>query len=230
VPVQGAGAAAAIAAGLRAAAQLPQVEVIIAGRGGGSLEDLWAFNEEVVARAIIASPIPVVSAVGHEIDVTIADLVADRRALTPSEAGELVVPQRADVLTDFAHLGSRMETAMREALRRRRLLVDRLAGCRALTRPLETVRDRHQQLGELSQRLGRGVRRRIERASDELRSLSGHLDALSPLKVLGRGYSLTRREMTGEIIRRAEGVRVGERVRTNLADGQLTSVVERVEP
>jgi exodeoxyribonuclease VII large subunit len=230
VPVQGAGAATAIAVGLRAAAQLPRVDVIIAGRGGGSLEDLWAFNEEVVARAIFASPIPVVSAVGHEIDVTISDLVADKRALTPSEAGELVVPQRADVLIDFAHLGSRMETAVREALRRWRLLVDRLAGCRALTRPLETVRDRQQQLEELSQRLGRGVRRRIERASHELRSLSGHLDALSPLKVLGRGYSLTRRETTGEIIRRAEDVRVGERVRAILSEGQLTSVVEAVEP
>jgi exodeoxyribonuclease VII large subunit len=229
VPVQGAGAAAAIAAGLRSAAQLPRVDVIIAGRGGGSLEDLWEFNEEVVARAIFASPIPVVSAVGHEIDVTIADLVADKRALTPSEAGELVVPQRADVLTDFAHLGSRMETAMREALRRRRLFVDRLAGCRALTRPLETVRYRQQQLHDLSQRLGRGARRRIERTSHELRSLSGHLDALSPLKVLGRGYSLTRRETTGEIVRRVEDVGIGERIRTNLAEGQLISVVERVE-
>src|ERR1700722_586427 len=131
VPVQGEQAAPAIAGGLRAAAALPRVDVIVTGRGGGSLEDLWAFNEEVVARAIFNSPIPVVSAVGHEIDVTIADLVADKRALTPSEAGELVVPQRADVLTDFAHLGSRMETAMREAFRRRRLFVDRLAGCRA---------------------------------------------------------------------------------------------------
>src|SRR5580693_511566 len=113
VPVQGEQAAPAIAAGLRAAARLPRVDVIIAGRGGGSLEDLWAFNEEVVARAIFSCPIPVVSAVGHEIDVTIADLVADKRALTPSEAGELVVPERADVLSDLGHLAVRMESAAR---------------------------------------------------------------------------------------------------------------------
>jgi exodeoxyribonuclease VII large subunit len=229
VPVQGESAAAAIAAGLRLVERLPRVDVVVTGRGGGSLEDLWAFNEEVVARAIFACPIPVVSAVGHEIDVTIADLVADKRALTPSEAGELVVPQRTDVLSDLAHLAVRIESAVRDALRRRRLALDALAGCRALARPLDSVRDRQRQLDELSERLGRGIRRRIERASHELRALSGHLDALSPLKVLGRGYSLTRRESTGEIVRRADDVGVGERVETVFAAGKLTSLVERVE-
>jgi exodeoxyribonuclease VII large subunit len=229
VPVQGETAAPAIAAGLRSAARLPRVDVIIAGRGGGSLEDLWAFNEEVVARAIFASPIPVVSAVGHEIDVTIADLVADKRALTPSEAGELVVPQRADVLSDLAHFAVRIESAERDALRRRWLAVDALAGCRALGRPFDLVRDRQRRLDELSERLGRGMRGRVERASHDLRALSGHLDALSPLKVLGRGYSLTRRVSTGEIVRRPDDVRVGEQVETLLAEGRLTSLVERVE-
>ncbi len=108
VPVQGQQAAPAIAAGLRAAVRCPGWTSSSAGRGGGSLEDLWAFNEEIVARAIFACPIPVVSAVGHEIDVTIADLVADKRALTPSEAGELVVPERADVLSDLGHVAARM--------------------------------------------------------------------------------------------------------------------------
>jgi exodeoxyribonuclease VII large subunit len=229
VPVQGEQAALAIAAGLRAAARLPRVDVIIAGRGGGSLEDLWAFNEEVVARAIFSCPIPVVSAVGHEIDVTIADLVADKRALTPSEAGELVVPERAEILSDFAHLGVRLESAARIVMRRRRQLLDTLGGSRALGRPFDIVRDRQRQLDELSQRFSGGVRRRIERASHELRALSAHLDALSPLKVLGRGYSLTRRESNGEIVRKADDVRVGERIETVLADGRVGSLVERVE-
>jgi exodeoxyribonuclease VII large subunit len=230
VPVQGQQAAPAIAAGLRAAVRLPRVDVIVCGRGGGSLEDLWAFNEEIVARAIFACPIPVVSAVGHEIDVTIADLVADKRALTPSEAGELVVPERADVLSDLGHLAARMESAARDVLRRRRLTLDALAGCRALSRPFDLVRERQRQLDEWSLRMGSGMRRRIERASRELQALSAHLDALSPLKVLGRGYSLTRREPTGEIIRRADDVGVGERIETLLAEGRLTSLVERVEP
>jgi exodeoxyribonuclease VII large subunit len=230
VPVQGEQAAPAIAAGLRAATRLPRVDVIIAGRGGGSLEDLWAFNEEVVARAIYACPIAVVSAVGHEIDVTIADLVADKRALTPSEAGELVVPQRAEVLSDFAHLAVRLESAARAAMRRRRQMLEALGASRGLARPFDIVHDRQRQLDELSQRIGGGVRRRIERASRELRSLSAHLDALSPLKVLGRGYSLTRRESTGEIVRKADEVRVGERIETLLADGRLGSLVERVDP
>jgi len=229
VPVQGPGSAAAIAAGLRSATRLPDVDVIVTGRGGGSLEDLWAFNEEIVARAILACPIPVVSAVGHEIDVTIADLVADKRALTPSEAGELVVPQRTDILSDVAHLAVRMESAARDALRRRRLALDALAGCRALSRPLDQVRDRQRQLEELSHRIAGGMRRRIERASHELQALSMHLDALSPLKVLSRGYSLTRREPTGEIVRRADEVQVGERIETLLGEGRLSSVIERVE-
>jgi exodeoxyribonuclease VII large subunit len=193
------------------------------------LEDLWAFNEEIVARAIFNSPIPVVSAVGHEIDVTIADLVADRRALTPSEAGELVVPQRADVLSDLAHLGVRMQSAVAEVVRRRRQALDAMAGRRALNRPFDLVRDRQQRLDELSQRLDRGIRRRFERAGHELRALSAQLDALSPLKVLGRGYSLTRHEATGDLIRRAGDVQVGERIGTVLGEGRLTSVVETVE-
>jgi exodeoxyribonuclease VII large subunit len=229
VPVQGQQAAPEIALGLRRAARLPCVDVIITGRGGGSLEDLWAFNEEAVARAIFASPIPVVSAVGHEVDVTIADLVADRRALTPSEAGELVVPQRADILSDLAHLAARMESGVRESLKRRRLSLEALTRTRALSRPLDLVRDRQRQLDELSQRLGGGMRRRLERARRELEASSAHLDALSPLKVLGRGYSVTRREATGEIVRRADEISVGERIETLLAEGRLASVVERVE-
>jgi exodeoxyribonuclease VII large subunit len=229
VAVQGGTAAGEIAAALRCLPRLPGVDVVITGRGGGSLEDLWAFNEEVVARAIVECPIPVVSAVGHEVDVTIADLVADQRALTPSEAGEIVVPQRAEVLSELEHLGSRMKSAMQNGLRRRGLLVDALAGARALARPLEVVHDRERKIDELSDRLRRGIRQQVERARRRLEAIGGTIDALSPLKVLGRGYSLTRREATGEILRQASDVRIGERIETRLARGRLTSVVDGVE-
>lgn len=228
VAVQGASAAPEIAAALRNVARVPGVDVVITGRGGGSLEDLWAFNEEIVARAIYECPVPVVSAVGHEVDVTIADLVADRRALTPSEAAEIVVPQRAEVLSDLQHLGTRLYGAMQNALRRRRLVVDGLAGSRAVARPLERLRDRERQIDELSERLRRGIRQRIEFARHTLGAIGGTIDALSPLKVLSRGYSLTRRDESREILRESVEVRIGERIETVLARGRLTSVVDSV--
>jgi exodeoxyribonuclease VII large subunit len=229
VAVQGQAAAGEIAAALKAVPRVPGVDVVITGRGGGSLEDLWAFNEEVVARAIYECPIPVVSAVGHEVDVTIADLIADRRALTPSEAGEIVVPDRAEVVSDLEHLGRRMRAALENGLHRRGLLVGTLAASRALARPLELVHDRERTVDELSDRLRRAVQRQTERARHRLEALGGTIDALSPLKVLSRGYSLSYRAATGEIVRRASEVRVGERIETRLADGRLTSIVDGVE-
>ncbi|HUE17506.1 MAG TPA: exodeoxyribonuclease VII large subunit [Planctomycetaceae bacterium] len=229
VAVQGQTAAGEISAALRSISRLPGVDVVITGRGGGSLEDLWAFNEEVVARAILDCPVPVVSAVGHEVDVTIADLVADKRALTPSEAGEIVVPDRVEILSELEHLGSRISIAMQNSLRRRGLLVDALAGSRALARPLELVHDRERTLDELSDRLRRAIQRQVERARHRVEAIGGTIDALSPLKVLSRGYSLTRCEATGEITRRASDVRIGERIETRLARGRLTSVVDSVE-
>jgi len=229
VAVQGQTAAGEISAALRSISRLAGVDVVITGRGGGSLEDLWAFNEEVVARAILDCPVPVVSAVGHEVDVTIAVLVADKRALTPIEAGEIVVPDRADVLSELEHLGSRIRIAMQNDLRRRGLLVDALAGSRALARPLELVHDRERTIDELADRLRRAIRRQVERARHRVEAIGGTIDALSPLKVLSRGYSLTRCEATGEIPRRASDVRIGERIETRLARGRLTSVVDGVE-
>jgi exodeoxyribonuclease VII large subunit len=171
VAVQGQTAAGEISAALRSISRLPGVDVVITGRGGGSLEDLWAFNEEVVARAILDCPVPVVSAVGHEVDVTIADLVADKRALTPSEAGEIVVPDRVEILSELEHLGSRISIAMQNSLRRRGLLVDALAGSRALARPLELVHDRERTLDELSDRFATG-----DPAASRARSSPGRSD------------------------------------------------------
>ena len=229
VAVQGQTAAAEIAAALRNVPRLPGIEVVITGRGGGSLEDLWAFNEEVVARAIFECSVPVVSAVGHEVDVTIADLIADKRALTPSEAGEIVVPDCADVLCELEHLESRMRSALKESLRRRGLLIDGLAGSRALARPLEVVHDRERKIDELADRLRRATCRQVERARHQLEAAGCTLDALSPLKVLYRGYSLSRNAATGELLRRASDVRVGDRIETRLAQGRLTSIVESAD-
>jgi len=122
-----------------------------------------------------------------------------------------------------------MKSAMQNGLRRRGLLVDALAGARALARPLEVVHDRERKIDELSDRLRRGIRQQVERARRRLEAIGGTIDALSPLKVLGRGYSLTRREATGEILRQASDVRIGERIETRLARGRLTSVVDGVE-
>jgi exodeoxyribonuclease VII large subunit len=202
---------------------------VITGRGGGSLEDLWAFNEEIVARAIFECPIPVVSAVGHEVDVTIADLIADKRALTPSEAGEIVVPDRADVVSDLQHLARRLESAMRNQMHRRNLLLDGLGGTRALARPLELVHDRERMVDELSDRLRRAIGRQVERARHRLEAAGCTIDALSPLKVLNRGYSLTRSLTAGKILRAPADVCVGDRVETRLAHGRLTSIVDAVE-
>jgi exodeoxyribonuclease VII large subunit len=229
VAVQGGAAAGEIATALRCVPRIPGVDVVITGRGGGSLEDLWAFNEEVVARAIFECPIPVVSAVGHEVDVTIADLVADHRALTPSEAGEIVVPQRAEILSELEDLASRLRVAIRNGLRRRGMLLDAMAGARALARPLEVIRDRERTIDELSDRLRRSIRQQVELARRRIEAIGGTIDALSPLKVLSRGYSLSRRQGTGEIVRQASDVHIGDRIETRLARGRLTSVVDGVE-
>jgi exodeoxyribonuclease VII large subunit len=229
VAVQGAAAAGEIAAALRSVHRVPGVDVVIAGRGGGSLEDLWAFNEEIVARAIFECPIPVVSAVGHEVDVTIADLIADKRALTPSEAGEIVVPDRDDVISDLEHLTRRLQAAMRNHMHRRNLLLEGVARSRALARPLELVHDRERVVDELSDRLRRAIGRQTERARHRLEAAGCTIDALSPLKVLNRGYSLTRNAATGKILRSATEVSAGDRIETFLAQGRLTSTVDTVE-
>ena len=237
VPVQGEGAAPQIAAALRFVSNIPDVDVIITGRGGGSLEDLWPFNEEVVARAIYESPIPVISAVGHEIDVSISDLVADRRALTPSEAAELVVPLRGEVLTDLHRSRDRLVSALRQRAERARLTLDALAARRVFQRPLQRIHDLTTRVDELDNRIRRAIRRRTERAQQTVAGLSGSLEALSPLKVLQRGYSVTCRPAPsdsdasfGELIRSAEQLEIGDPIVTHLSKGRVTSRVESLDP
>lgn len=229
VAVQGDGAAQQIAAALRKVHLLPEVDVVITGRGGGSVEDLWAFNEEVVARAIYDCPIPVVSAVGHEIDVSIADLVADRRALTPSEAGELVVPLLTEVQQTLDHIRRRMTTALQQRAQRARLTLDNLRQRRCFAKPLQRVHDLAARLDELEGRLQRGLRGRVETSRQQLATLAASLDALSPLGVLKRGYSLTKRLLDGQLVRDAGQLAPGDAISTLLASGSVVSRVERVE-
>lgn len=229
VKVQGEGAAQEIAAALRNVHRLPDVDVVICGRGGGSLEDLWAFNEEVVARAIAACRLPVISAVGHEIDVTIADLVADVRALTPSEAGERVVPDRAEVSRALGNLQQRLVSGLKNRAGNARLQLDGLRSRRVFARPFQRVHDELTRLDELDVRLRRAIRQRAVASKQQLDLASATLDALSPLKVLGRGYSITRRAETGDLVTASGQLAIGDRITTILAAGQLTSRIESTD-
>lgn len=230
VAVQGKGAAQQIAEALRTVPRIPDVDLIITGRGGGSLEDLWAFNEEIVARAVYDSPIPVISAVGHEIDVSIADLVADRRALTPSEAGELAVPLYSDVVRDLHGMRDRLCAALRDRAGQARMQLDSLATRRVFTRPKERLHDRTARLDELADRLQRGIRRRMEAAQRDVAGVAASLDALSPLKVLRRGYTVTTRTDDGKVVREAARLASGQKISTLFEKGKVVSTVDTVEP
>ncbi len=231
VRVQGDGAAGEIAAGIELVNRLAQpVDVLVVGRGGGSLEDLWAFNEEIVVRAIHASRIPVVSAVGHEIDVTLSDLVADVRALTPSEAAERIAPAADEVLAYLARQRQRLAQALRTSATTARARLDALAARRVFRRPLERVLLWEQRLDELATRHARAIERRGELAKSLLTEKAGRLESLSPLAVLSRGYSLTTRESDGQLLRSSQVLSVGDRLHTRLNEGEVISRVETIEP
>ena len=232
VRVQGDGAADELAAAIRAvnglhAAGSLRLDALIVGRGGGSLEDLWAFNEEAVADAIFASRIPVVSAVGHEIDVTISDLVADHRALTPSHAITDLTPDREALLTGLANLGARLRerSVRRVELARQRL--NTIADRRVLRSPLDRVRDLEKRLDDLDDRLRRTAAAPLDRARAKVAALAGRLESLSPLNVLSRGYSLTRTP-DGRVIQDAKTVSRGDILVTRLARGEVVGRVEEV--
>jgi exodeoxyribonuclease VII large subunit len=231
VRVQGEGAGEEIAAAIgllnRAAVPIDCLAVI---RGGGSLEDLWAFNEEIVVRAIAASRIPVVSGVGHEIDVTLADLAADVRALTPSEAAERIAPAAEEVALLLRQVHQRMAGAIRARLESARTRWEALAGHRLFRRPLERVRDLARRLDELESRALRAASARLARGRDRFEAAAARLESLSPLAVLGRGYSVTLRQTDGRLIRDAADLEPGQLLRTRFARGQSISRVERIEP
>lgn len=217
--VQGEGASAEIAAALERLDATGLADVIIVGRGGGSVEDLWAFNEEPLARAIAASATPVVSAVGHEVDVTISDLVADLRAPTPSAAAEAVTPDREAVLEQLEGLPERLARGLRGTLERRRLGLDRTLArvARSMERRLVAPR---QGVDLAAGRLERGLRRLVERRRGALAAGAGRLHALSPLAVLERGYSLARTP-EGKVLRRVEELPAGRTFLLRVVDGTV---------
>lgn len=228
VPVQGEGAAPRIATALNFIKKIPDVDVVITGRGGGSLEDLWAFNEEVVARAIVDCPVPVISAVGHEVDVSIADLVADRRALTPSEAGELVVPSAEEFRDMLNNNAVRMNRALEGRVDRMRHTLESIASRNIFQRPMTLIDERRQRCDDLAAAAERAIRLKSERLEQRLVATAASLDALSPLKVLTRGYSLTTKT-TGIVVRTVNDVEEGGAIQTQLADGVVHSTVQRTE-
>lgn len=225
VRVQGEGAAEEIAAAIRWANWNQVADLIITGRGGGSMEDLWAFNEESVARAIFDSDLPVISAVGHEPDVTIADFVADLRAATPSNAAELAVPDQNEIYAALRKDQDRLEGGMSYRLSRYRQTLNRMGKSRALTDPTFYFQNKRLLLDYQSRRLAHGLDRSVSAQKERLGRLAASLDAMSPLKVLGRGYAIVQKEDVG-VLSSVEQVDSGDRIQLRLSDGALNCRVE----
>jgi exodeoxyribonuclease VII large subunit len=228
--VQGAGAAEEVAAALAAAARLrPAVDVIAVVRGGGSLEDLWSFNEEVLVRAVAASPIPVVSGVGHEIDVTLCDLAADVRALTPTDAAVRIVPDARQVTAAVAGLGQRLQAGLARRLDTARERLSGVARSRVFGDPGMLVRDRRDAVDRQAVRLRRLTESAVCRAGERVAAAAARLEAGSPLRLLARGWSLTSVAGGATALHGIAGVEPGDSLVTQLSDGRLWSRVERVE-
>ena len=228
VRVQGEEAPEEIANGLDLVNALEMADLIITGRGGGSMEDLWAFNDERVARAIFRSRIPVISAVGHEPDVTIADFVADLRASTPSNAAELAVPDQADLRDRLAHVQARMDRAVDRRLQVRRDALRRLGSSPFLQSPQRAIQEKRLLLDYQQQRLLHAMDRQIGEHRQQMGRLAASLDALSPFKVLSRGYSITQKD-DGTVVFELSQVEKGDTLRVRVSDGTITCTAEGKE-
>ena len=224
--VQGDGAALEIAEGIRVAALLkPALDVLVVGRGGGSLEDLWCFNEEVVVRAIAACPLPTVSAVGHEIDVTLCDLAADVRALTPSEAAERIVPSRDDVFETLAAIQRRLDSLLLHRLSQAEMKLQSIASRPVLQSPERLLETPTQLLDDMHESLDNMIDVLMQSRTEQLERVSQVLDAISPLKTLARGYSVTLDANSDKVIMSVEHVKKDQLIRTKLSDGEFLSKI-----
>ena len=228
VRVQGAEAPAEIAGAIRYANRYQMADLIITGRGGGSIEDLWAFNDERVARAVFDSGIPVISAVGHEPDVTICDFVADVRAATPSNGAELATPDQAQLRSQLQNAQTRLMESMTKQLKLSRQTLAALSAKRVLQSPENYLQDKRMQLDYLHQQLITASQRQIAENKQRFIHLTASLEAMSPLKVLARGYSVVRAE-DGALVTDASRVQVGGRIHVQMKKGSLTACVEQVE-
>ena len=224
VRVQGAEAPGEIAAAIRYANYHRLADLLIVGRGGGSIEDLWAFNEEIVAHAIYDSVIPVISAVGHEPDVTISDFVADLRAATPSNAAELAVPDRDALVQALDSMANAMASSLTRQIRAHKQHLDVLSKSPALRSPTGYLDQKQLQLDGLKNRLVSAENQIIARSNQRYIALTAKLDAMSPLKVLTRGYSMARNDR-GEVVRSVNQVELGERIGIDFSDGKVFATV-----
>ena len=250
VRVQGAEAPGEIADAIDYANRYKVADLIITGRGGGSMEDLWAFNEEIVARAIYRSEIPVISAVGHEPDVTISDYVADLRAATPSNGAELATPDKAELLDAIENYTARMAGSMEKQLKLLKQQLELRKNARVLQSPLQYFEDRQLQLDHITARMASAMSSQLTKAGGELskrqerlpvamkmsmdgykkglENMAGRLDAMSPLKVLGRGYSITE-NCRGEAVKSAKALQPGDHITIRLHEGKAVAQVEKIE-
>lgn len=227
VRVQGVEAAPEIVGAIRYANRWRVADLIITGRGGGSMEDLWAFNDERVARAIYESELPVISAVGHEPDVTISDFVADVRASTPSNAAEIAVPDAVELAAQLSGARAHMLQVLRQSLQLRRQALQTFSESRILRNPAAAVQDKRMELDLLHRKLTGLAQADLARRRQQFAALAASLDALSPLKVLGRGYSVAK-DTTGQLLRSIEQTEVGQAITVTLGDGSLDCTVDGI--
>ena len=227
--VQGAGAPAELADGIRRLNLRDDIDVIIIGRGGGSFEDLFCFNDETLARTVAASKIPVISAVGHETDFTICDFVSDLRAATPSNAAELAVPDRAELLSALYALPTRLARALTRENERRRERLDSLVGRPIFLRPETLTRDRMRDVDALSDRAVSAVRAAYSSKREGFTALAATLTALNPLATLSRGYAIAETPEGRPVVSVGERA-VGDPVEVVLPDGKLSTVVRAITP
>ena len=230
VRVQGEGAAGQIVAAIQQFSRHGAADLLIVGRGGGSLQDLWAFNEEAVVRAVAGSAIPVISAVGHETDVTLCDFAADWRAATPSAAAERAVPDRQEYAQRVHSLAERMRRGLNSGIRGLRLRVSGLERSHALGRPRDLVRERMQYVDDLGQRLARGASEGLLRGRERFSLERARLQALSPMQVLARGYGFVERMPDGSAVTEVDQIPPGSSIRLTLRSGRANARVETVEP
>ena len=226
--VQGDGAPAQIMAGIDFFNERKNVDVLIVGRGGGSLEDLWAFNNEALCRKVAASEIPIISAVGHETDFTLCDFAASVRAPTPSAAAELAVPESAELARKIGNVQTRMELLCTQKIKLSREKLARLAASRALTTPMNFIDDKRMALAVAEEKLALRMEKILERKKAALGAATAKLDALNPLSVVSRGYSAVF-DTEGKLVKSVSQTKVGETVSFMLTDGKISAEVKTVE-
>ena len=226
VPVQGPGAAEKIAEGIKFMNENKLADVLIIGRGGGSLEDLWPFNEEIVARAIYDSELPIISAVGRETDFTIADFVADLRAPTPSAAAELAVANIDDVRETLKLYNNRYKVALKKKIELMRLSYEKCMARPAYKNPTQKINEQYMVIDMKVKVLQNSMMLKLKEAKTSFVKETAKLDSLSPLKTLTRGYSIVTKQESGKVIKSVDDLNSGEKVNLRLSDGQKTATID----